>query len=196
MSDAPNAPASLSTAEATVETLVAAGLTQLFALPGVHNDPLFDAFFASQDRLKIVHSRHEQSAAYMALGAALATGKPQAFSVVPGPGFLNASAAMLTAQTLNAPVLALSGQIPQREIDRGHGYLHELRDQIGLARHFSKYADRIRAPHEAPDSSTRRWPRPPGVAKAPPTSNAPWMSGAGAPRCAFCLPSRRPRRLR
>ena len=86
----------------------------------------------------------------MALGAAIATGKPQAFSVVPGPGFLNASAAMLTAQTLNAPVLALSGQIPQRDIDRGHGHLHELRDQIGIARHFSKYAERIRAPHEAP----------------------------------------------
>ncbi len=153
MSEAPaaNAPAeTLSAAEATLETLVSAGIDKVFALPGVHNDPLFDAFHAAQGRLKVLHARHEQSAAYMALGAAMATGKPQAFSVVPGPGFLNASAAMLTAQTLNAPVLALSGQIPQRDIDRGHGHLHELRDQMGLARHFSKFAERIRAPHEAP----------------------------------------------
>jgi acetolactate synthase-1/2/3 large subunit len=153
LSEAPaaNAPAeTLSAAEATLETLVSAGIDKVFALPGVHNDPLFDAFHAAQGRLKVLHARHEQSAAYMALGAAMATGKPQAFSVVPGPGFLNASAAMLTAQTLNAPVLALSGQIPQRDIDRGHGHLHELRDQMGLARHFSKFAERIRAPHEAP----------------------------------------------
>ena len=60
----------------------------------------------------MVHTRHEQGAAYMALGAALATGKPQANAVVPGPGLLNASAALLTAYSMNAQVLALVGQIP------------------------------------------------------------------------------------
>ena len=38
--------------------------------------------------------RHEQGAAYMALGAALATGKPAVYSVVPGAGFLNSTAAL------------------------------------------------------------------------------------------------------
>ena len=38
------------------------------------------------DRMRTVHTRHEQGAAYMALGAALATGRPQAYAVVPGPG--------------------------------------------------------------------------------------------------------------
>ena len=47
--------------------------------------------------IRTVHTRHEQGAAYMALGAALATGKPQAYAVVPGPGLLNPSAALLTA---------------------------------------------------------------------------------------------------
>ena len=42
----------------------------------------------------------------MALGAALATGKPQAYAVVPGPGLLNSAAALLTAYSMNAPVLA------------------------------------------------------------------------------------------
>jgi acetolactate synthase-1/2/3 large subunit len=87
----------------------------------------------------------------MALGAALATGKPQAFAVVPGPGFLNASAAMLSAYAMNAPVLGIVGQIFQADIDRGFGHLHELRDQIGLAGHFAKYTARIGAPHEAPE---------------------------------------------
>ena len=140
----------LSTAEATVETLLCHGLDTVYALPGLHNDPLFDAFYHAADRLRVIHPRHEQTAAYMALGAALATGKPQAFAVVPGPGLLNASAALLTAYGMNAPVLALVGQIPQADIDRGHGHLHEIHDQLGLMRHITKWAERIRSPQDAP----------------------------------------------
>src|SRR5215207_7350890 len=103
----------MTTAEATVAALIAHGLDTVYALPGVHNDHLFDALFKAKDRIRTVHTRHEQGAAYMALGAALATGKPQAYAVVPGPGFLNSATALLTAHGTNAPVLALVGQIPQ-----------------------------------------------------------------------------------
>jgi len=140
----------MTTAEATVESLLRHGIDTVYGLPGLHNDPLFDAFHGARDRLRVLHTRHEQTSAYMALGAALATGKPQAFAVVPGPGFLNASAALLTAYGMNAPVIALVGQIPQADIDRGHGHLHEIADQIGVARHIAKFAARIRSPHEAP----------------------------------------------
>jgi len=139
----------LSTADATVETLLRHGLDTVYALPGLHNDPLFDAFYQAQDRLRVIHPRHEQTAAYMALGAALASGKPQAFAVVPGPGLLNAGAALLTAYGMNAPVLALVGQIPQADIDRGHGHLHEIHDQLGLLRHITKWAERIDRPEDA-----------------------------------------------
>jgi acetolactate synthase-1/2/3 large subunit len=138
------------TAEAVVESLARHGIDTLYCLPGVHNDHLFDALHKADGRIRVIHTRHEQTAAYMALGAALATGKPQAFSVVPGPGLLNASAALLTAWGLNAPVLALVGQIPSFAIDQGHGHLHEIPDQLGLLRHLTKFAARIRAPHEAP----------------------------------------------
>ena len=82
--------AQMTTAEAIVASLIAHGLDTLYALPGVQNDHLFDALFKSQDEIRTVHTRHEQGAAYMALGAALATGRPQAYAVVPGPGLLNA----------------------------------------------------------------------------------------------------------
>ncbi len=75
----------MTTAEATVEALIAHGLDTIYALPGVHNDVLFDALFKASERIRTVHARHEQGAAYMALGAALATGRTQAYSVVPGP---------------------------------------------------------------------------------------------------------------
>ena len=79
-------PRTMTTAEATVATLIAHGLDTVYALPGVHNDHLFDAFQHAGDALRVVHTRHEQGAAYMALGAALATGKPQAYSGRAGPG--------------------------------------------------------------------------------------------------------------
>lgn len=139
----------MTTAEAVVEALLRHGLTTLYALPGVHNDHLFDAAQKTDGRLRVIHPRHEQTSAYMALGAALVTGQPQAFAVVPGPGLLNASAAMLTGYGMNAPMLGLIGQIPSFGIDQGHGHLHEIPDQLGLLRHLTKFAARIRAPHEA-----------------------------------------------
>ncbi|MGE0063290.1 MAG: thiamine pyrophosphate-dependent enzyme [Xanthobacteraceae bacterium] len=140
----------MTTGEATVAALVAHGLDTLYALPGVQNDQLFDALFKASDRLRTVHTRHEQGAAYMALGAALATGKPQAYAVVPGPGLLNSSAALLTAYSMNAQVLALVGEIPEAVIGRNKGYLHELRDQAGVLKRLVDFSRRLRNAGEAP----------------------------------------------
>ena len=79
----------MTTAEAVVATLVAHGIDTVYGLPGVHNDPLFDALHAVRNQVRMLHARHEQTGAYMALGAALATGRPQVFTAVPGPGMLN-----------------------------------------------------------------------------------------------------------
>ncbi len=143
-------PARLTTAEATIESLLLHGIDTLYALPGVHNDHLFDAIHRSDGKMRVLHTRHEQTAGYMALGAALATGKPQVFSVVPGPGFLNAAAALLSAYSAGQPVIALIGQIPSDAIDRGWGHLHELHDQLGILRHMTKFAARIDSAASAP----------------------------------------------
>ena len=140
----------MTTAEATVESLIAHGLDTIYALPGVHNDHLFDALFKAKDRIRTVHTRHEQGAGLMALGAALATGKPQAYAVVPGPGLLNSATALLNAHGTHAPVLALIGQIVQADIGRGFGHLHEIRDQAGILSRIVSHTARIKAPAEAP----------------------------------------------
>ena len=139
----------MTAAEAVVATLVAHGLDTVYALPGVQNDLLFEALFKVSDRLRTVHTRHEQGAAYMALGAALATGKPQAYAVVPGPGLLNSSAALLTAFSMNAPVLALIGQIPDGDIGKDLGHLHEIRDQAGIIKRLVDHCALIRKPEQA-----------------------------------------------
>jgi acetolactate synthase I/II/III large subunit len=141
--------ATMTAAEAVVATLIAHGLDTVYALPGVQNDPLFDALFHAADRLRTIHTRHEQGASLMALGAALATGRPQACAVVPGPGLLNSATALLTAFSMNAPVLGLVGQIPDADIGKGLGHLHEIRDQAGIVRRLVDHAARIRTPAQA-----------------------------------------------
>ena len=105
------APQTMNTAEAAVSTMIRNGIDTVFCLPGVQNDVLFDAFYKNQNALRPIHTRHEQGTAYMALGAAMATGKPAAYAVVPGPGLLNTTAALCTAYACSAPVLALTGQL-------------------------------------------------------------------------------------
>ena len=139
----------MTTAEAVIAAMQQHGIDTLYALPGVQNDLLFEAAFKAGDKLRTVHSRHEQGAAYMALGAALATGKPQTYAVVPGPGLLNSSAALLTAYSMNAPVLALIGQIPDADIGRDLGHLHEIRDQAGIIGRLVDHSALIRKPEQA-----------------------------------------------
>jgi len=150
-----DANAHMTTAEATVAALITHGVDTIYALPGVHNDFFFDALFKAADHMRVVHTRHEQGAAYLAHGAALATGKPQVYSVVPGPGLLNSAAALLTAYGMNAPVLALVGQIPQSAIGRGLGHLHEIRDQAGIIARLVDFSARICAPTEAAELVAR-----------------------------------------
>jgi acetolactate synthase-1/2/3 large subunit len=140
----------LSTAQAVVSMLELNGIDTIFCLPGVQNDSFFDALYDRTNAIRPIHARHEQACAYMALGYAMASGKPSAYVVVPGPGFLNTTAALSTAYAVNAPVLALTGQIQQAMIGRNVGLLHELPDQLSIMRGLTKWADRITSPAAAP----------------------------------------------
>jgi acetolactate synthase-1/2/3 large subunit len=140
----------MSGGDAVVKSLLGHGVSTVYCLPGVQSDHLFNAMFDAGDAIRVVHTRHEQGAAYMALGAALATGRPAAYSVVPGPGFLNSSAALATAYSTGAQVLALIGQIPSRAIGKGFGFLHEINDQTSILRTLTKWAERVERPQAAP----------------------------------------------
>jgi acetolactate synthase I/II/III large subunit len=129
-----------------VEMLRRNGVDTIFALPGVQNDALFVAFYDAGDGLRVIHTRHEQGAAYMAYGYARASGKTGAYAVVPGPGLLNTTAALSTAYATNTPVLCISGQIPSDLIGRGFGLLHEIPDQLDILHTLTKWAARIDHP--------------------------------------------------
>lgn len=136
--------------EAVVRTLARFGVDTVFGLPGIQLDPLFDALYGQRQSIRTFHTRHEQGSAYMALGYAQASGKVGVFAVVPGPGILNATAALATATGSNVPVLGLTGQIPSKQIGLGLGIPHELRDQEAALRGVVPWVELAKSPAEAP----------------------------------------------
>jgi len=136
--------------QAIVRTLIKNGVDTVFGLPGVQLDNMFDALYETQNSVRTLHTRHEQGAAYMALGYAQSTGKLGVCTVVPGPGVLNAAAALSTAAASNVPVLCLTGQIPSYQIGLGLGIPHEIRDQPGAMRGVVKWVGRAESPAETP----------------------------------------------
>ncbi|MBV8564880.1 MAG: hypothetical protein JO273_05430 [Methylobacteriaceae bacterium] len=140
----------MSGAEAAVAALQVHGIDTVFGLPGFQLDQLFCALHDRKDRLRVINARHEQGVAYMALGYAQATGRAGVYAVVPGPGFLNTTAALSTAYACGAPVLALVGQIETAAIGRGSGEFHELPDQSGVLERLTRWCGLASRAHDVP----------------------------------------------
>ena len=124
--------------EAIIEAAIANGTDTVFGIPGAQIYPLFDGIYKSS--IDLIVPRHEQSAAYMAMGYAKSTGKTGVFSVVPGPGILNTTAALCTAMGNCSSLIGLTGQVPSSFLGKGRGHLHELSDQAGTLRTIIKDA--------------------------------------------------------
>lgn len=124
--------------QAVVRSLLAHGVTDVFGVPGIQLDPLYNAIFDEGRPFDVVTARHEQGSAYMALGYAATSDRVGVLVVVPGPGLLNASAGLATAWAMSAPVVTLCGQIPSTAIDRGTGLLHEIPGQPTLVAPFTR----------------------------------------------------------
>src|SRR5215211_2651719 len=136
--------------QALVASLKQEGVDTIFGLPGVQLDGAFDALYDERDAIRVFHTRHEQATAYMADGYARTTGRVGTCLVVPGPGLLNATAALSTAYACNSPVLCVTGQIQSDLIGVGRGLLHEIPHQLEMIRSFTKHAARATTPAEIP----------------------------------------------
>ena len=114
--------------------LKAAGVETIFALPGGHILPLFEG--ARVEGLRLVDTRHEENAVFMAEGWALATGGPGVGAVTAGPGLANALAGMAEANAAGVPVVVIAGRTGIRQ--RHRGAVQDL-DQLGLAAPITKW---------------------------------------------------------
>lgn len=162
----------LSGGEAIVQGLGAHGIDTVYGLPGAQVYGLFDAF--ERAGMTVIGARHEQGCGYMAFGAARSTGRPAVYAVVPGPGILNAGAAALTSLGCNEPVLCLTGQTPTAFLDRGHGHLHEMPDQLATLRSMFKHAERIEHPADAPARVAQAFQHMTSGRRGPAALEMPW----------------------
>ena len=124
-------------AAVVTDTLRRAGVTTIFSLSGNQIMPVYDACIDAG--IRIVHTRHEAAAVYMAEAWAQVTGELGVALVTAAPGFANAISPLYTARMSESPVLFLSGDAPMG-MDRsrtvsGDGSDRDLRAgrQAGLA---------------------------------------------------------------
>lgn len=140
--------------QALVASLKANGVDTIFGLPGIQLDGFFSALWEERESIRVIHPRHEQTTGYMADGYARVTGREGVASVVPGPGLLNATAALSTAYACNSPVLMVTGQIRSDLIGVGRGALHEIPNQLEMIRSVTKHAARPMTPGDVPGAVT------------------------------------------
>ena len=162
------------TGQVIVDSLIAHGVDTIFGIPGVHTYDLIDAIHERSNQIRFIATRHEQGAGYMAYGYARSTGRVGVYTVVPGPGMLNSSAALATALGAGAPVLCVTGEIMSDFIGKGRGQLHELPDQLATMRSFTKWAERIDGPTQAAAVVDRAFVEMLSGRRGPAAIEAPW----------------------
>ncbi|MFN8523702.1 MAG: thiamine pyrophosphate-binding protein [Chloroflexota bacterium] len=127
--------------ELIVRTLASAGVDTVFGIISVHNIPMYDAMKRT-GLIRPVPVRHEQAALLMADGYSRATGKLGVALTSTGGGAANGLVGMIESWWSSSSVLHIAGDADNRFIDQNKGFLHEMKDQLGMLRSAAKWADR------------------------------------------------------
>src|SRR3954454_21213510 len=108
-------------ADVLVETLVAHGVSRVFGMVGHSNLGFADALRRAEERgdLTFIGIRHEGAAAFAASAYGKLTGRPAACFAIAGPGSTNLLTGLYDAKLDQAPVVAISGQVPSKVLGRG-----------------------------------------------------------------------------
>jgi pyruvate dehydrogenase (quinone)/pyruvate oxidase len=96
-------------ADVLVKTLLAWGVDTVFGLPGDGINGLMEALRRQKKRIRFVHVRHEESAAFMACAHAKFTGRLGVCIATSGPGAIHLLNGLYDAKLDGQPVLALTG---------------------------------------------------------------------------------------
>src|SRR4051794_7943006 len=126
-------------------TLKAHGVSHLFTLSGGHLFSIYDG--CKHDRIAIVDTRHEQTAAFAAEGWAKATREPGVAALTAGPGITNGMSAMAGALQNGSPMLVLGGRAPAMRW--GQGSLQEI-DHVPFVQPVTKLAATAGSPDQIP----------------------------------------------
>lgn len=110
--------------QALIQSMINQQVQYVFGIPGAKVDQLFeDLQYSDQPNApKLIVTRHEQNAAFIAASIGRLTGKPGVVATTSGPGVSNLVTALMTATAEGDPVVALGGQVPRDDLAR---YTHQ-----------------------------------------------------------------------
>lgn len=117
------------------EALLRAGTEVIFTLSGGHLFPLYDG--CTTGGIRLVDTRHEQTAAFAAEGWAKVTRRPGVAALTAGPGVTNGMSALTSAWFNGSPMVVIGGRAPAARW--GSGSLQEV-DHVPLVSGVTKSA--------------------------------------------------------
>jgi acetolactate synthase-1/2/3 large subunit len=138
-SDAPES--SVHAGQLIARRLRANGIDTMFTLSGGHLFSIYDG--CRSEGVRLIDTRHEQTAAFAAEGWAKVTRVPGVAALTAGPGVTNGMSALGAAQQNQSPMLVLGGRAPAMRW--GMGSLQEI-DHIPFVAPLTRYAKTAPAP--------------------------------------------------
>jgi len=114
------------------------GVTDIFGYPGGAIMPIYDALYDSD--INHFLCRHEQGAAFSAVGYARASGKVGVCMATSGPGATNLITGLADALADSIPVVAITGQVPTAAM--GSDAFQEI-DIFGLSLACTKHSFQV-----------------------------------------------------
>lgn len=110
------------------------GVETIFSLPGHQILSVFDACI--DEKIKLISTRHELSAIYMAEGMSYATQEMGVVLLAGGPELTDALTGLAKAYYAHTPLLVISGANPAAKQDKG---FPQDMDQMAIVKPFTKW---------------------------------------------------------
>ena len=149
-------------ADLFVKALENEGVEYIFGIPGEENLDFFDAL--SRSTIKLVLSRHEQAAGFMAATYGRLAGKAGVCLSTLGPGATNLVSAAAYANLGAMPMVMLTGQKPAKTSKQGQFQIVDVVDMMQPLTQFTKQIERgDRIPSSVPESFRRTQEERPGT---------------------------------
>ena len=128
----------MKTSDLFVKALENEGVEYIYGIPGEENLDFLDSLRGSS--IKLVLTRHEQGAGFMAATYGRLTGKPGVCLSTLGPGATNFVTAAAYAQLGGMPMIMLGGQKPIRKSKQGR---FQVVDVVSLMKPVTKYSEQV-----------------------------------------------------
>lgn len=131
--------------DSILDSLINHDVPYIFGIPGAKIDLLFEQLEHSNraKKPKLIITRHEQNAAFMAAGVGRITGKPGVVLTTSGPGVGNLATGLLTATAEGDPVLAIGGQVSRNDLLR---LTHQSMRNAALFEPITKFSVEVQEP--------------------------------------------------